>query len=620
MLNNARSFQNSLNANIIRLKTETDPLKREKLEKYNIKLQEEIDIAKQRIEKGDNEFGAMYDANPDQAKYSLYVGKLRNSIIKAAGFSKEKIDFKTNQEWLANKKMEMIAFGKGYTLNSDGSYSKTLPWGEESDGKGTTGKPKGKNTVTGASGEELVTDINFMSSSTRDSEGNEALVIDEAAVNTQISNYRMTNNALANDFLKNFSQVNGFDKILGYNQNVNTTVGGVAQTRSSDFIANLAGADGLLDKADLDEVVRLANDASDNVIGNVNYQGKKFGLTHEQLTVLKDLQKGWASAAKGEIDKLPESFNGVKQEFIKFNEKYQMNQLNVENRQKYINNVYASVFKDIKATPEEQRSYKDFIANGKAEENRLKNEFFKTGKTPASGKYYEFIMSADESSGRTQLTPLGKKVKNIASNVENKKEEAFKTASQTYNFYETVLDLSEKSNEEKVVNLVSAKADANKRSGTIKPRSIRRTNDGKNFEIFYNYGPSNKEKASVVIDESTAVSLGVPMLKYPELQESFRYNDSETKELYTHIKIVPKVTSGQTPVETIQPIAFKIFKTAEGTFYPGILRGVKIHPIKSNQSLTNTDLAYDLLKSITSVKYESLDQLLQAIDKRNNQF
>lgn len=609
MLNNSRNFENALNANTIRLKTETDPDKRKELEKNNIQLQNEIDIAKQRIEKGNNEFGTMYDANPDQAKYSLYVGKLRNSVIKAAGFSKEKVDYKTNQEWMFNRKMEIEAFKKGYVLNSDGTYSK-IPGFDDAN------KPKEKGKGPGLNGEELITDISFISSSTRDSDANDALVIDEASVNSQITNYRMANNALANNFLKNFSQRMGMDTALGYNQKSNTTVGGVAQTRSSDFIANLAGADGLLDKADIDEIVRQANDSSDNVVGNVNYQGKKFGVTYDQLKVLNDLQKAWTAAAKGEIDKLPESFSGMRKEFIDFNEQYQLNQLNVANREKYIKTVYNDTFTALKATPAQEALYRDFAANGKAEENRLKNQFFKTGKTPPSGKYYEFIMDAYEAGGYAKLTALGEQANSFSKNVESKKKEAFKTASQTYNYYETIL----KSNDD-IVNLVKAKAPAAKLTGTVEATSIRRTDDGKNFQISYVYGPSSKrDKSSVIIDEATAVKLGVPMLKYPALQESFRYDDSETTELSTYTKIVPKVASGQTPVETIQPLVYKIFKKAEGDFYPGILHGGKIYPIMSKQKLTNTDLAYDLMKTVTNMQYESLSQLLQAIDKHNNQF
>jgi hypothetical protein len=617
MLNNARSFENSLNANIIRLKTETDPDKRKELEKNNIQLQNEIDIAKQRIEKGSNEFGTMYDANPDQAKYSLYVGKLRNSIIKAAGFSKEKIDYKTNQEWLFNRKMELAAFEKGYVLNSDGKTYSQLPWSAAA--IAAAGGTKTKGNGAGLNGEELVTNVNFLAGSTRTTKETEALKIDERVVRSQINNYRMANNDLANKFLMNFSQTNGMDQALGYKQNVNTTVGGVAQTKSSDFIANLAGADGLLDKADIDEIIRQANDASDNIVGNVNYQGKKFGVTHDQLKVLNDLQTAWSAVAKGEIDKLPESFNGMRQEFIEFNKQYERNQLNVDNREKYINNVYNSAFAELKSTPEEQALYREYMAGGQSERDRIANQFFaEGGRNDITGKFYKTDTDANRDTPNIVPTALGKKLEKFVKGVDANMKKAFEVAGQTYNYYETILNLTDPDNKAKVTNLVTTLAQSGQ--GNITPRSIRRTDDGKKWKILYTYGTNDAFKGDVDIDNATAVDLGVPMLKYPELQESFRYGDTETKQLNTYIKVVPKVPSGQTPVEIIQPVAYKIFKKAEGNYLPVIIYKGKNYEIKSKQKLTNTDLAYDLLETVTNVKYESLDQLLQGIEKYNNQF
>jgi hypothetical protein len=597
MLNNARSFENSLNANIIRLKTETDPDKRKELEKNNIQLKNEIDIAKQRIEKGSNEFGTMYDKNPDQAKYSLYVGKLRNSIIKAAGFSKEKVDYKVNQEWLFNRKMELAAFEKGYVLNSDGKTYSQLPWAAVGGAK-----PKG----SGLNGEDLISDITFLAESTRTTKETEALRINEPAVNAQINNYRMANNALVNDFLQNFSQSRGMDIALGYNQNVNTTVGGLAQTKSSDFIANLAGADGLLDKADIDEIIRQANDASDNVVGNVNYQGKKFGVTNDQLKVLTDLQTAWNAAATGEIDKIPQTFNGVRERFIEFNKKYERNQLNIDNRQAYlarVNNAAVNAAAP-NLTEAEKRLLVEFESGKKIKI---------LGTTAVYNK--QSIKMKDEPIYDPEYAKLLAKIDN--DKLVKTKKSAFEAAGQAYNYYESILNLTDPDNKTEITNLVTRLAPSGE--GNITPRSIRRTDDGKKWKIIYTYGTNDALKGSVDVEES-ALKSRVPMLKYPELQESFRYGDTETKQFSTYIRIVPKVASGQKPVETIQPIAYKIFKKAEGDFVPVIVYKGKNYEINSNQKLTNTDLAYDLLESVTKVKYESLDQLLQGIDNYNNQF
>ena len=132
-----------------------------------------------------NEFGKMWDKDPASAKYSLYVGKMRGDVIKAAGYNKEKTDFKTNQEWVANKKMEQTAFEKGYQLNTDGTWSK-LPWAD--DGTKTTRGADGK--LRNAKGEEvaesLTTQLVNMDKSNRTDKQNKELKIDETKVIKQI--------------------------------------------------------------------------------------------------------------------------------------------------------------------------------------------------------------------------------------------------------------------------------------------------------------------------------------------------------------------------------------------------------------------------------------------------
>ena len=396
------------------------------------------------------------------------------------------------------------------------------------------------------------------------------------------------------------------DKALGYNQTVNTTGGGSAQTKSSDFVANLAGADGLLDKADIDEIIKQANDASDNVVGNVNYQGKKFGVTHDQLKVLTDLQTAWNAAATGEIDKIPETFNGVRQRFIEFNKKYERNQLIIDNAQAYlmrVNNTAVNAAAP-NLTEAEKRLLVEFESGKKIKV---------LGTTAVYNK--QSIKMKDEPIYDPEYAKLLAKIDN--DKLVKTKKSAFEAAGQAYNYYETILNLTDEKNKVEITNLVTRLAPSGE--GNITPRSIRRTDDGKKWKIIYTYGTNDALKGSVDVEES-ALKSRVPMLKYPELQESFRYGDTETKQFSTYIRIVPKVASGQTPVETIQPIAYKIFKKAEGDFVPVIVYKDKNYEINSNQKLTNTDLAYDLLESVTKVKYESLDQLLQGIDKHNNQF
>jgi hypothetical protein len=535
-LNKARSYQTAIDAIDIRLKSETNPDTVKDLQRQRSEYGKHKQFSEGEIIKGNNEFGKMWDKDPDSAKYSLYVGKMRSDVIKAVGYSKEKVDYKVNQEWAANKKMELEAYKQGYQLNADGSYTK-LPWASE--GK-TTKNAKGETVDANGN---VVTGVTDLSYSQRTDAENELLKLDEQSINSQIGNYQGENNMLLKNFLQNFAQEKGLEGMMGYKMNVNTTVGGVAQTFSSDLISNIAGPNNILEIEDVNRIVNSAVNTRDAGLGvTVNYGGKKFGVTTDQIKALQSLQTAWQSYAEGKVDQVPKQFDGMQREWVSFAEKYQMNQININNRREYLNRVTNTALNaaGVKLSPQDKKLLVDFETGARPKVTGSRTTYSSTS------------MGATVANNDDVLDPEYERIiKNVDRDAIVKyKEKAFKEASKTYNYYSAILG-NDKDKTDQIKKLIALKAPEDQKLNA-NPLAIRKTDDGKQWMVIYDYGKEGKnpKSSSIIIDNSTAAQLGIQSLAHPELEDIFAYGANET----------PKLSTYNTSMK--QPISYKIIKTA----------------------------------------------------------
>lgn len=604
----SRNLQSAIDAIDVELKSTTDPTiiaSKKDLKQKNLSALEYI---KGEIAKGDNEFGAMWDKDPDNAKYALYVGKMRGDIIKAAGYSKEKVDFKTNQEWLANKRMELEAYKQGYQLNTDGTYSK-LPWADDGKTRGADGKLRDKNGKI-IEEEPLTTSLTNLDASNRTEAENRALMIDETAVNNQIDQYKDINNELWRNIFHNIVQENGLEETMGYKLNPNSIRQGVAQTLSSDFVANIAGKDNRLTMQEIEEVVQSADKYLNGTTPkniNLTKEGKRFPITNDQLKVLRTLTTGMHAVAQGKVDEIPAELKSLTKEFVTFSEQLRLNEINIQNRKDYLKNVATEAINnsDLKLSPKDKAA---LIAFESGERPKAIGKALAT--TPTSG----LLMGTGQTKEVNVYDPeyIRLKDKIDYSKVEKAKEKAFKAASQTYNYYSAILS-NNKDNDDMLKRYI-LKEGAEGTKINIRPLAVRQSDNGQGWQIEYAYGPENKEalNAKIELTNQQAQQIGVQTFAHPEIEDAFRYGNTVIDNLltYTHI------SDGTT--DKVMPISYKIMKRGQGNFVPAIVYNGKNYLIKSSTPLNSGNSAYEVMQTIASQRYKSIQGLIEAIEKTNS--
>jgi hypothetical protein len=608
----SRSYQTHIDAIDIELKSITD----KNIITQKLKDKADYIAAKEfsegEIVKGNNEFGKMWDKDPASAKYSLYVGKMRGDVIKAAGYNKEKIDFKTNQEWVANKKMEQTAFEKGYQLNTDGTWSK-LPWAD--DGTKTTRGADGK--LRNAKGEEvpesIFTGLTNMDNSYNDKTDNEKLKISEKVVNTQIQEYQNDNNNRWKVIFQNIAQENGLEGTLGYKMNVNTTVNGVAQTFSSDLIGNLAGKDGILEINDINyisnSINKFAGDNPNAKTFNVEYGGGKFKITSDQLKILNTLKTGMENYAQGNIAEIPNELKGMAKEWVEFAGAHRINEINIDNRRKYINNVTESAFNEVgkNLTSKQKERYKEYLNNPDLQGTLTK-------KWNSIDKVYEPVFTPNP-----EWTDLNKIVD--VSKINKYKKDAYESAGQTFNYYSAILT-NNKPLQDNLIAFIIQEGKTGERLNP-KPTGVRQTDDGKGWLIQYAYGKEGKEPTNTTkeITNAQAAQIGIPLFEHPELEEAFRYGDTELTNLLTKTKIYTAPTvDNPKGTEAIMPISYKIVKKGRGNYEPVITYQGNNYFIKTEQPLASANAAYKAMSIIAEQRYTSMQDLLDRITLQNQGF
>lgn len=595
LLNRKRNYENSLSAIDVELKTNIDPETRKLYEQRKIDINNSLSYVNSQIDKGNNDFSKLWDKDPDMAKYSLYVGKMRSDIVKAAGYSQEKNDYVKNEEYAWQKRKELAYLQHGLILNSDGSTS-IIP--------GLKKKKDGTITL-----DDAISGFYNLGSSFRTEEELKALMVDEKSINSEIDKLKVENNIDAKNIIKELVQLNGWENVMGYKKTINTTGAGDVQDLSSDLIVKLTGTDNYLDRNDLQDAITQATAqgfGKGKKAFKIKHDGREFGMTSEQVDILNQLNTAWKNYGSGNISQLPESFNKADflPKFIKFAKDHSLRELNVKAKQAYKDNVYSQVFKDKKLTKEESDLYMDWLKNG---DPVIDASGEKQGVVRRKYSYSAPSYGAASGGG---LTDLGRKLEKVKKKLgvgsfgESSIEQAFRTASKNLNFYEYNLSDKKDNLPDGLINKIASERISGSvgiaEPAKIDPLSIIRSEDGQNYKVFYSY--DGKGKNSITITPAEAANFGLKLPSNMLLENYFKYGEKESPELF----LIPNTLSGT------KPVLYKIKKQSDNTFIPYINKNGSYVPVALPQRATSASDAEEYLTMLaTSVQHLSQEVFIE---------
>lgn len=601
LLNKKRNYEEAISGIDIELKTNIDPEKRALYEAKKAEYSNSLNQVSSEIQKGNNEFSKLWKKDPETAKYSLYLSRFRNDVIKAAGYSQEKNDYVKNEEYAWQKRKEIALINQGLMLDSQGNL---MPLPNVKKGKGKDG--------TDSDGNDPLTGFYNVGSSYRDDDELKELKVDQESINQEINQFKIDNNIDAKTIIKELVSLNGWEKEMGYNLTVNTTGQGSPQTLSSDLITKVTGVDNYLDRNDLQAVVNQASTQGFNKGAKqfkIKHDGREFGMTYEQVNILNQLNTAWRDYASGKIDKLPDSFN--KADFIpkfdSFVSKHKLRELNIATRKQYINSVYSTVFKNKGLSDTDINEYQEWIASGKPSLSSREKEYFSGNTKGANNKYYYVDGIATNASGTPSIkaTALGKKIERIHKLTDKSLNSAFETAAKNINFYEYML--SDKTKVDGIVTKIQNERLNNKESADktkIDPLSIVRAEDGLNYKVFYAY--DSKEKKSITISPAEALNFNLSIPSNQILESYFKYGAKESPELY----LKPKTVQG------IKPVLYKIKMHDGGTFIPYVNKNGTYYPVSLPERASSaSDAEKYLIQLATSATYKSQEDFLNNVTK-----
>lgn len=609
LLNKKNNYETALSAIDIQLKSNIHPELADKLVEDKANYKNLLDQTNVEITKGNNEFSKLWDKDPDMAKYSLYVGKMRNDVIKAVGYSQEKNNYVKNEEWMFEKRKELEYIKHGLQLNSDGSVTPIPGFGLKKNNKGQIVKDT-----------EPTTGFHQLAYTHLTDEQLKGLEVNEMTINAQKNNLIAENNSATKAIIQDFAQLNDWEKTLGYKTNVNTTGQGPAQTNSSDLITFIQGTDNYLAQNDFADVAEQGINAykkglvDENGIDTktgkaydyqITHDGRKMGMTHDQLKIITDLQKAWYDFGTGETNNLPDSFkkDNFISKFSEFASKHKQRELVVSANDKYIENVYNQGFSNSKLTEDDKKVYAEWKAAGSpTKNNRTQDWYMADGTTTPNNKYYYVKGTMGKAdTPDVQATALGTRIEAIDKKVAPNIKAAFETASKTLNYYSVNLNadnipsgLVEKISEDRATN--NLKTD----NKEIQPTSIVRSDDGLSYTVLYNYTKEEGvQKINITPAEAEAFKLHPP--SNPELEAIFKYGVPESPEFF----VMPNTAS-----TTQKPVFYKI-KRQSNEFVPYIVYQGKSYPVTLPESATTASDAEDALKFLaTQYKYNSTDEFV----------
>lgn len=596
LLNRKRNYENSLSAIDIELKTNIDPETRKLYEQRKIDINNSLSYVNSQIDKGNNDFSKLWDKDPDMAKYSLYVGKMRSDIVKAAGYSQEKNDYVKNEEYAWQKRKELAYLQHGLILNSDGSTS-IIP--------GLKKKKDGTITL-----DDAISGFYNLGSSFRTEEELKALMVDENSINNEINKLKVENNIDAKNIIKELVQLNGWENVMGYKKTINTTGVGDVQDLSSDLIVKLTGTDNYLDRNDLQDAITQATAqgfGKGKKAFKIKHDGREFGMTSEQVDILNQLNTAWKNYGSGNISQLPESFNKADflPKFIKFAKDYSLRELNVKAKQAYKDNVYDAAMAASSLTQEEKNIYKQWVKDGKPTKEDVRAGFYGRESNPAASKYYRQVgVQGMAATPKIEATKLGEIVEKADSQTNKNIKGAFQTASKNLNFYEYNLSDKKDNLPDGLINKIASERIRGSvgiaEPAKIDPLSIIRAEDGQNYKVFYSY--EGKGKNSVTITPAEATSFGLKLPSNILLENYFKYGEKESPELF----LIPNTLSGT------KPVFYKIKKQSDNTFIPYINKNGSYIPVALPQRATSASDAEEYLTMLaTSVQHLSQEVFIE---------
>lgn len=576
------------------------------------------DLQKRQIPKLDkelttrnNEFAQMYDKDRDGAIYSLYAGRMRQDVIKAAGYSRDKVTYIKNQEWAFEKAKEMEYLKHGLKLNSDGSVTPIPGMGKKLNAKGEVVP------------EEAITPFNTLGTTNMNGKEMGALAVTEASIKENNDALRSANTTDALTIFTDLIKLNGWEKEMGFQQNVNGTGVGPAQTLSSDLMRNIVGTDGYFSQADLVNIQNQGLNAytkglvdkngNDVKTGkpyqyNVEKDGLQFGMTFQQMKVVTKMQDAWSAAGRGEIDKLPSGFRqpGFVEKFSQFAEKHQQRELTIKAQESFVKRVYDQALANKDLTSEERKIYQDYRENGDV-------VIDDSGKSQGIiRKKYTIITPSPGGSGAgIQKTALGEKLDKIKKKVDTSISDVFKTASEALNYWEYNLSDNPKTLPDGLISRITTTRLNNQMETVpekIQPLGISRNDMGDGYKLRYNYANKGEDKPYFLdITNAEAMLFGdnVRPPSNPELELYFKYGEQQSPEMTVRN---PKFN---------MPVVYKIKKMSDG-YKPYILYGGKEYPIDTRKNSESASTAQENVKTLVNQPFNSYGEFIGALVQQNN--